>query len=84
MTAAGNGTATITATTGSASGTTTVTVAQEVSAVVVSPAADTLVAGDTLRLAPEAQDENGHPVAGPSSRGRQATRWSPWWTMRDS
>ena len=64
VTAAGNGTATITATAGSASGTTTVTVAQEVSAVVVSPAADTLVAGDTLRLAPEAQDENGHPVAG--------------------
>ena len=63
VTAAGNGTATITATAGSASGTATVTVAQEVSAVAVSPAADTLVAGDTLRLAAEATDANGHPVA---------------------
>ena len=64
VTAAGNGTATITATAGSASGTATVTVAQEVSAVTVTPAADTLVAGDTLRLAAEAADANGHPVAG--------------------
>ena len=61
--AAGNGTATITATAGSASGSATITVAQEVSAVAVSPAADTLVAGDTLRLAAEAADANGHPVA---------------------
>ena len=50
VTAAGNGTATITATAGSASGTATVMVAQEVSTVAVSPAADTLVTGDTLRL----------------------------------
>ena len=50
VTAAGNGTATITATAGSVSGTATVTVAQEVSAVAVTPALDTLVAGDTLRL----------------------------------
>ena len=64
VTAAGNGTATITATAGSASGTATVTVAQQVSAVVVSPAADTLVAGDTLRLTAEATDANGHAVAG--------------------
>ena len=64
VTAAGNGTATITATAEAASGTATVTVAQEVSAVVVSPAADTLVTGDTLRLAAEATDANGHPVAG--------------------
>ena len=63
VTAAGNGAATITATAGSASGTATVTVAQEVSAVVVSPAADTLVAGDTLRLSAEAMDANGHPKA---------------------
>ena len=63
-TAAGNGTATITATAGSASGSATVTVAQEVSAVAVSPATDTVVAGDTLRLAAEATDANGHPVAG--------------------
>ena len=64
VTATGNGTATITATAGSASGSAMVTVAQEVSAVAVSPAADTLVAGDTLRLAAEAADANGHPVAG--------------------
>ena len=62
VTSTGNGTASITATAGSASGTATVTVAQEVSAVAVSPAADTLVAGDTLRLAAEATDANGHPV----------------------
>ena len=62
VTAAGNGPATITATAGSASGIATVTVAQEVSAVAVSPAADTLVTGDTLRLAAEAADANGHAV----------------------
>ena len=60
---AGNGTATITASSGSASGSAAVTVAQEVSAVAVSPAADTLVAGDTLRLAAEATDANGHAVS---------------------
>ena len=64
VTATGNGTATITATAGSASGSAMVTVAQEVSAVAVTPAADTLVAGDTLRLAAEATDGNGHVVAG--------------------
>ncbi len=65
VTAAGNGTATITATAGSASGTAEVTVAQEVSAVAVSPAAATLVAfGDTVRLVAEATDANGHNVAG--------------------
>ncbi len=64
VTAADNGTATITATAGSASGSATVTAAQEVSAVAVTPAADTLIAGDTLRLAAEAADANGHPVAG--------------------
>ena len=64
VTAAGNGTATITATAGSASGSATVTVAQEVSTVTVTPAADTVVAGDTLRLAAEAADGNGHLVAG--------------------
>ena len=62
--AAGNGTATITATAGAVSGSATVTVAQEVSAVVVSPAADTLVEGDTLHLSAEAVDGNGHAVAG--------------------
>ena len=64
VTAAGNGTATITATAGSASGSATVAVRQEVSTVAVSPAADTLVAGDTLRLAAVARDANGHAVTG--------------------
>ena len=64
VTAAGNGTATITATAAGVSGTATVTVAQTVSAVAVAPAADTLVAGDTLRLAAEATDANGHAVGG--------------------
>ena len=64
VTAVANGTAMITATSGSASGTATVTVAQEVSAVAVTPVAATLVAGDTLRLTAEAADANEHPVAG--------------------
>ena len=64
VTAAGNGTATVTATSGSASGNAAVTVAQEVAAAAVTPSADTLVAGDTLRLAAEAGDANGHAVAG--------------------
>ena len=64
VTAAGNGTATITATAGSASGSATVSVAQRVSSVSVSPAADTLVEGDTLHLSAEAVDGNGHAVAG--------------------
>ena len=64
VTAAGNGTVTIAASAGGASGTALVTVMQDVSAVAVTPAAHTLVAGDTLRLAVEATDANGHPVAG--------------------
>ncbi|MYN65424.1 MAG: hypothetical protein F4X11_10400 [Acidobacteria bacterium] len=64
VTAAGNGTATITATAGSASGSAAVTVAQEVSAVTLTPAVDTLVVGDTLLLTAAATDENGHEVAG--------------------
>ena len=64
VTAAGNGTATITATAGSASGTAAVTVAQEVGTVTVSPATDTLVTAATVRLAAEAADANGNPVAG--------------------
>jgi hypothetical protein len=65
VTAAGNGTATITATAAGASGTATVTVAQEVSAVTITPAADTLLAlGDTVRLSAEASDANGHAVEG--------------------
>ena len=62
-TAAANGSATITATAGAVSGSAAVTVAQVVSAVVVSPSADTLVAfGDTVRLVAEATDANGHSV----------------------
>ena len=62
-TAAGNGTATITATAGAVSGNAAVSVAQRVSAVTVSPAADTLVAlGDTVRLSAEAVDGNAHRV----------------------
>ncbi len=65
VTAAGNGTATITAMSGAASGNASVTVAQAVSAVAVSPVADTLVAlGDTVRLTAEASDTNGHVVEG--------------------
>ena len=64
VTAVANGTATITATAGSASGSATVTVAQQVSAIAFAPVADTVLAGDTLRLVASATDANGHPVAG--------------------
>ena len=64
VTAVANGSATITATSGSASGSAAVTVAQTVSRVAVSPVADTLVAGDTLRFSAVAADANGHPVVG--------------------
>ena len=65
VTAVADGTATITATSGSASGSATVTVVQEVSAVTVSPATASLAAlGDTVRLAAQAFDENGHRVEG--------------------
>ena len=59
-----NGTAAITATAGSASGTALVGVRQSVRSATVSPAADTVVLGDTLRLIAEAYDENGHVVQG--------------------
>lgn len=62
VTAAGNGSATITATAGSASGSATVTVAQVVASVRVSPAADTLAMGDAVRLSPAAADANGHVI----------------------
>ena len=64
VSAAGNGTATISATAGSASGTAEVTVMQTVDSVAVSPGADTIAVGDTLRLAAEAFDRNGQTVAG--------------------
>ena len=62
-TAAANGSATIMATAGPVSGTAAVTVTQVVTAVAVSPAADTLVAfGGTVRLVAEATDANGYSV----------------------
>ena len=63
VTAAGNGTATITATAGAVSGSATVTVAQQVSAVVVTPDTGVVLPGTTLQLAAEAQDANGNAVA---------------------
>ncbi len=64
VTASGNGTATITASAGSASGSAMVTVAQEVASVEVSPSMTELTAwGETVQLAAEALDANGHPVA---------------------
>ena len=65
VTAAGNGTATITASAGSASGSAVVTVTQSAASVVVSPSTDELTAlGATVQLTAEAFDENGHAVAG--------------------
>lgn len=61
------------------SGSATVTVAQEVSAVVVSRAADTLVVDDTLWLVGEARDVNGHAVDGAELSGLPVTRlWQGW------
>ncbi len=62
--AAGEGTTGVTATSGEASGVAAVSVMQAVSTVSVFPAADTLVAGDTLRLSAEALDANGRAVSG--------------------
>ena len=65
VTAAGNGTATITASAGSASGSMVVTVTQMVASVEVSPAEAELAAlGATVQLTAEAFDENGHTVTG--------------------
>ena len=64
VTAASNGATTITASAGAASATATVTVAQVVASVAVTPAADTVVEADTLRLAALAADANGHEVTG--------------------
>ena len=62
VTAVNNGTATVTASAGTVSGSAVVTVAQEASAAEVSPVADTVHVGDTLRIAAEATDANGHAV----------------------
>ena len=64
VTAAGGGATTVSATAGEASGEAVVTVMQSASSVVVTPASDTVTLGDTVRLAAEAFDENGHTVAG--------------------
>ena len=65
VTAAGNGTATITASAGSASGSAVVTVTQSVASVEVSPSVDELTTlGATVQLTAEAFDANGHAVAG--------------------
>ena len=63
--ATGNGSAVITAKAGGVSGTSAVTVAQKVAAVRVSPVTGDIVVSDTLRLAAEAFDANGHTVARP-------------------
>ena len=65
VTAAGNGTATITAIAGSVSGSAVVTVTQLVATVEVSPATAELTAlGATVQLTAAALDGNGHAVAG--------------------
>ena len=64
VTAAGNGSATITATANEASGQALVTVMQSAGSVVVSPPVATIGTGDTLRLAAEAHDQNGHLAEG--------------------
>ena len=64
VTAAGRGTTTITATASEASGEAVVTVMQSTDSVVVTPTAYTIAPADTLRLAAEAFDENGHRVDG--------------------
>ena len=64
VTAVGNGTATITATAGTVSASATVMVAQLVSAVEITPDTAVVLPGTTLQLAAEAQDANGHAVAG--------------------
>ena len=63
-TAVGNGSATLTVTSGSATGSALITVAQVVAEVEVLSTADTLVHPDTTRLAAQAADANGHPMPG--------------------
>lgn len=61
-TAKGNGTATVTATAGEASGAGRLAVMQVAHSVAVTPADARVTQSDTLRLAAEARDANGHPV----------------------
>ena len=63
VTAAGNGTASVTATAGEATGESRLTVMQVARSVTVSPATPVIAQGDTLRLDAAAVDENGHLVA---------------------
>ena len=60
VTAAGNGAATVTASSGEASAAVQITVEQAVAGVEVFPSADTLLFGDTLRIIALAIDANGH------------------------
>ena len=62
VTAAGIGVTAVTATVGEVSGVALVTVEQSAGSVIVSPPADTIAPGDTLRLVAEAHDANGHRV----------------------
>ena len=64
-TAVGNGTVSITATAATASGAASVTVDQVVVDLEVSPPSAHLALDDSLRLAVEASDANGHPVTEP-------------------
>ena len=65
VTAAGNGSANITASSGSATGSAAITVTQVIVAMDVVPAATTLFSlGDTLRLVAAGVDANGHAAAG--------------------
>ncbi|MDE2751723.1 MAG: Ig-like domain-containing protein, partial [Gemmatimonadota bacterium] len=66
VSAVGGGVATITARAGEASGDALVTVVQSVDSVTVSPPADTIAPGDSLRLVAAAYDENGHVLEGAS------------------
>ena len=62
VTAAGNGTATITASSGEASGSAVVTVTQSMATVEVSPSAETIALGSTLQLTAAGFDESGDAV----------------------
>ena len=76
VTSAGNGEAAIAAVSGGATGSVAVTVAQRTAQVRVSPDSVTLVAlGDTVRLAAEALDANGHLVEGAEFQWSSSNSW---------
>jgi len=64
VTAVGNGTTSVAANAGEAMGETKVAVMQSAASVILTPAADSMVLGDTLRLSAEAWDVNGHSLVG--------------------